>query len=133
MFGKKELEFIGFHLSEDGFAPAPAIVHVQSIREFPRPLNISGVQAWFGLLEQVSFAREMGAFRDLLSSKEEFSWNETLQREFEAGRQTIADKVEEGVKLFQVGRPTALVTDWSKESLRYVLLQKQCSCSELSP
>ena len=40
VFGKKELEFIGFHLSEDGFAPAPAIV--QSIREFPRPQNISG-------------------------------------------------------------------------------------------
>ena len=92
---------------------------------------------WFGLVEQLSLAftntKEMGAFRDLLSTKEEFSWNETLQREFEAGRQTIADKVEEGVKLFRVGRPTALVTDWSKESLRYVLLQKQCSCSELSP
>ena len=65
MFGKKELEFIGFHLSEDGFAPAPAIV--KSIREFPRPQNISGVQAWFGLVEQVSFAftktREKGALR----------------------------------------------------------------------
>ena len=33
VFSKKELEFIGFHLSEDAFDPAPAIV--QSIREFP--------------------------------------------------------------------------------------------------
>ena len=38
----------------------------------------------------------MGAFRDLLSSKEEFSWNEALQRKFKLARQTIADKVEEG-------------------------------------
>ena len=78
IFGKKKLEFIGFKRTRDGFAPAPAIV--KSIRKFPRPTNISGVRAWLGLVEQVSFAfsktREMGTFRELLSSKEELSWNE---------------------------------------------------------
>ena len=34
-FGRQELEFIGFFLREDGFAPAPAIVKL--IQEFPRP------------------------------------------------------------------------------------------------
>ena len=103
-------------MRQDGFAPALAIV--KSRQEFTRPQNIWGVQAWFGLVEQVSFAftktREMGAFRELLSSKEEFTLNEDLQREFEVARQTIGDKVEEGLKLFKVDRPTALVTDWSK-------------------
>ena len=75
----------------------------------------------------------MGAFRKLLSSKEEFAWNKNLQREFEVVRQTIGDKVEEGVKLFKVGHTMALVTDWSKEVLEYVLLQKICTCNELTP
>ena len=82
-------------------------------------------------MEQVSFTftktREMQAFPVLLSSKKEFTWNTDLQREFEVARQTIGDKVEEGVKLFKVGQTTALVTDWSKESLGYVLLQKICT------
>ena len=79
-------------------------------------------------MEQVSFAfkkiGEMGAFRELLSSKEKFSWNKDLQREYEGARQTIGDKVEEGVNLFKVGQTTALVTDWSKKHLGYILLQK---------
>ena len=84
-FGKKEFEFIGFQMTGDGFAPAPAIM--KSIREFPSPTNISRVRYWFVLVEQVSFAfsktREMGAFQVLLSSKEEFSWNERRQMDFE--------------------------------------------------
>ena len=80
VFGQKEVEFIGCQLTEDSFAPAPAIVI--SIREFPRPQNISWVWEWFGIVEQVYFAfkktREIEAFRELLSSKKEFSWNKTL-------------------------------------------------------
>ena len=110
---------------------------MKSIREFPRPTNISGVRAWFGIVEQVSFAfskiREMGAFRELLSLKEEFSWNEDRQRDFEGAKQQKADKEEEGVRLFRVGRTTAFVTDWSKEGLGFFLLQKLCSCNEIMP
>ena len=53
-FWKKEMEFIGFQIREDGFAPHSATV--EAISKFPRPQNIKGVRAWFGLVEQVFFA-----------------------------------------------------------------------------
>ena len=48
---KKDVEFIGFQIREDSFTPCAATV--EAIRQFPRPQNITGVWAWFGLVEQV--------------------------------------------------------------------------------
>ena len=45
----------------------------------------------------------------------------------------IGDKVEEGVKLFKVGQTRSLVTNMSKGGMGYVLLQKRCTCNELTP
>ena len=37
------------------------------------------------------------------------------------------------VKTFVLGRPTAVVTDWSKSGVGFVLLQKSCSCKVTTP
>ena len=119
MFVKKEVEFIGFQIREDGFAPCAATV--EAIRQFPRPQNITGVRAWFRLVEQVLFAfskaKEMEPFRELLKKDREFSWLAELQSVFEHARQSISDKVVAGVKTFILGRPTAVVTDWFKSGV----------------
>ena len=61
------MEFNGFKVREDGFAPFAA--NVEALRQFSRPQNITEVRAWFGLVEQVSFAfsknKEMELFREL--------------------------------------------------------------------
>ena len=81
-FGKKEIEFVGFNLTSDGFTPTKDTI--QAIQEFPRPKNLTGVRSFFGLVEQVSYtfskAHQMEPFRALLSSKNEFSWNQKLQQ-----------------------------------------------------
>ena len=75
VFGKKEVEFIGFQIMEDGFAPCAATV--EAIRQFPRPQNITRVRAWFGLVEQVLFAfsktKEMEPFRDRLKKDGDYA------------------------------------------------------------
>ena len=64
---KRELEFVGFWLKEDGIRPADSII--KAINDFPRPENISGVRSWFGLVEQCvySFTKTvtMAPFRHL--------------------------------------------------------------------
>ena len=69
VFGKKEVEFIGFQIWEDSFASCA--VTVEAIRQFRRPHNITGVRTWFGRVELVSFAfsknKKMDPFRDLLT------------------------------------------------------------------
>ena len=105
----------------------------ESIRNFPAPRNITDARAFFGLVEQVSFCfskcADMKAFCHLLSPKVKFLWTEELAREFELAKLNIVKKIHEGVKMFEVSRVTALVTDWSQEGQALGLWQKHCACS----
>ena len=51
-----------------------------------------------------------------------------MTRLFEDSRKLILDKIKDGVCAFEVGRPTCLSTDWSKDSIGFILQQKTCSC-----
>ena len=89
----------------------------------------------FGLVEQVSFcfakSHYMESFRNLLTSKSPFMWSQDLQDTFEYAKKEIADQIQYGVKTYVAGRPTALVTDWSKTGIGYILIQKHCRCTGL--
>ena len=67
-WGRKEIEYLGFWLTEDGVRPTPDTL--KSISEVPRPSDITGIRSWFGLVEQVAFAfsktKLMKPFRALL-------------------------------------------------------------------
>ena len=51
-----------------------------------------------------------------------------MSRAFELAKEDIIKKIHEGVKMFVVGRKTALVTDWSKTGQALGLWQKHCQC-----
>ena len=53
-----------------------------------------------------------------------------LETAFKAAKAHIVGAVKEGLTTFQLGRITALTTDWSNTGLAYALLQKTCVCSE---
>ena len=71
----------------------------------------------------------MEPFRELLSSKEKFAWNEELEVALTSARAEIFGLVEKVVRGFKLGDPLKLVTDWSRRGIGYVLWQKCCSCS----
>ena len=98
---------------------------IEAIRQFSWPANINGIQVWFGLVEQVSFSFS-NPFHELLVKDADYVSIARLQATFDFSSQSIADKVLEGVKTFVTRRTTALVTDWSKEGIGFVLLQKVC-------
>ena len=72
---------------------------------------------------------DMAAFRHLLSPKVKFLWTEELSREYALFKENIIKKIQEGVKMFQVSRITALVTDWSETGQALGLWQKHCECT----
>ena len=129
-FCETEVEYVGFVVGDAGVRPTGDML--KSIKEFPRPQDLTGVRAFFGLVEQVAWAftkhKAMAPFRELLKSKSPFLWSQELQVSFEAARQEITRQVEQGVTAFEVGRRTAMVTDWSKTGIAAVILQKHCSC-----
>jgi hypothetical protein len=72
---QRELDFVGYWPSENGIKPTTAIL--QSIPEFSRLADISGLRSFFGLVEQVSggFTKTevIEPFRTVLTSKSVFA------------------------------------------------------------
>ena len=52
VFCKKEVEYAGFVIGEKSVKPNDKMI--SSILNFPVPKNMSDIQAWFGLINQVS-------------------------------------------------------------------------------
>ena len=54
MFTKETVEFAGFEVTMDGIKPTDK--HIEAIRNFPTPTNISELRSWFGLINQVAYS-----------------------------------------------------------------------------
>ena len=70
----------------------------------------------------------MQPFRDLLKKGNKFEWTEELQRLFEEAKQHIVELVKEGVRIFDMSKPTCLATDWCRQGVGFFLMQKHCQC-----
>ena len=130
-FACDEVDFAGFTVTATGIRPARHLL--EAIQNFPTPRDITGARSWFGLVNQVAYAfsmtEEMAPFRDLLKPGQAWYWDEQLDNIFKRSRAVITQQVEQGVRSFEVGRPTCLATDWSKQGLGFCLLQKFCRCT----
>ena len=135
VFAQDQVDFAGFEITSDSVRPCRR--YLQAIQDFPTPRNITDVRSWFGLINQVSYAFSMTdrmlPFRQLLKPSAPFQWDVQLQRLFEESKAIIASEIEEGVRIFDVNRPTCLATDWSKSGIGFWLFQKHCACSPVVP
>jgi hypothetical protein len=127
-FTRREVEFAGFLITEDGIKPAAK--YTSSIREFPTPCNISEVRAWYGLVNQVAYCfckdEIMSPFRHLLSPKTPFKWTDELEAAFSASKDTKLELIKIGVYSFDSELETCLSTGNSKDGMGWILQQKTC-------
>ena len=134
-FGQEEVNFLGFNITMDSIRPNPE--YLQAILDFPRPRDITGVRSWFGLIQQVAYAfsntEVMLPFRNLLKPSTDFLWTQELQDSFDKSKSEIVKAVENGVKIYDPSKTTALCTDWSKTGIGFMLLQKECMCETVTP
>lgn len=135
VFCQKEVDFAGFVISTDSVRPAEKFL--EGIKNFPAPKDLTGIRSSLGLVNQVSYALAnsdvMLPFRSLLKPSSEFLWTKETQEAFENSKDVIIEQVKEGVRTFDVNRTTCLSTDWSKEGIGFVLLQKYCQCQNITP
>ena len=61
-----------------------------------------------------------------------FEWTDAMEELFNKSKDIMLECMKEGVRLFDVNRPTMLSTDWSIEGIGFMLRQKYCNCP-LSP
>lgn len=78
-----------------------------------------------------SMTTSMAPFRDLLKPAQKFEWSDQLESAFRRSKDAVLLQVEKGVRIFQLGRPTCLISDWS--GIGFWLAQKHCSCPSESP
>ena len=129
-FAEMDVKFAGFRITENSVEPLPK--YLDAIRGFPTPTNITDIRSWFGLVNQVSHYAQlrdlMEPFRQFLSPKVKFTWNNELDAVFNESKTRIIDAIKEGVRIFDVTRRTCLRTDWSEKGIGYYLSQKHCEC-----
>ena len=53
-FCQENAEFAGLTITNDGVAPSESML--ESIKNFPKPTDITGARSWFGLVNQVLWA-----------------------------------------------------------------------------
>ena len=90
------------------------------------------------LIQEVSFfssytyafsqAEIMGPLQELVKTEDQkFYWDNMLNQIFEESKWKIILEIENGVKTFEVNRPTRLLTDFSRTGVGYFLFQKYCN------
>lgn len=134
-FGLREINFLGFLVTNDGIKPTPQFI--ENIMNFPTPRSITDIRSWFGAINQISWSFAMAPImkplRHLLQAKLPFQWSPEMQTAFDESKQEILRQCEKGVKLFSPELPTALATDWSKFGVGFWLTQKHCKCDGSNP
>ena len=134
-FCQDTVEFARLSITPSGVVPSEKILC--AIRNFPSPKDLTDARSWFCLVNQVAWAYStspmMAPLRDLIKPNHKFYWDNTLEQVFQDSKNTLINLVIEGVKSFDITKRTCLQTDWSKDGLGHLLLQKYCTCAEDSP
>ena len=129
-FARDDVEYSGLLISSSGVRPSDDLS--EAILNFPVPKNLTDIRSWFGIVNQAAYTfattSEMAPFRELLKKNTSWYWDDELTELFERSKLKIVENIQQGVKLFQLGRPLRLFTDWSKMGLGFLLQQKMCDC-----
>ena len=130
-FCEREVEFAGFKVTDTTVEPLPKFL--AAIRDFPRPTSLTDIRSWFGLINQCShygqLSEMMLPYKHLLSPRAPFKWTDGLEALFQESKRQIIAAIQEGVRIFDMDRPTCLRTDWSKTGIGFFLGQKHCNCT----
>ena len=134
-FCQDTVDFAGLTITPTGVTPS--VKTLSSICDFPTPTDLTSARSWFGLVNQVAWAYAispvMQPFRDLIKPNQKFYWDNTLAELFESSKTVLVDLVKDGVESYDVSKTTCIQPDWSKDGVGYLLLQKHCQCTMVSP
>lgn len=130
-FCSPDVDFAGLEITRHGVKPSEKIM--RAIQDYPPPTDITKARAFFGLVNQVQWAYanspRMAPFRELVKPHSSFVWTPELVQLFQESKKLILKQVEKGVRKYSTKRATCLQTDFCKDGIGYLLLQKFCDCS----
>ena len=82
--------------------------------------NGHSILVWFDQSSHhASMTDKMHSFRDLLKPKTPFYLDHQLQQLFEESKQHILESIQHGITIFDKGRSTCFLTDFSKDGIGF--------------
>jgi hypothetical protein len=90
------------------------------------------MRSFKALLQQVAYcyaiSPAVAKIRHLLKPSEAWNWTQDINNVFEEAKKGIAEKVKEGVKLYDPKLHTCLLADGCQEGMGHTHCQKHCDC-----
>ena len=125
-FAAKNIEWVGYNLSQQGVAPINS--KVQGISERLRPTNLKQLRSFLGAVNQFNkfipdLAKLCFPFRTLLKKDNEWNWNTEQENAFTAVNEAI--KKATTLNHFKRNCPLRIICDASKSGLGAVLQQEE--------
>lgn len=130
-FGKTELDFLGFHVSEKGLSPLDD--RVKAIKEYPKPKTVDELRRFLGILNfyrpHIPRAAETQAKLDIFTrnakkkDKSEIPWTEEAMRAFDQCKENLQSAVTLSFPSSEAS--IALTTDCSNTCAGAVLQQRE--------
>ena len=125
-FQKKNVDFLGYHLSQDGITPLTK--KTEAITQFKQPENITELRRFIGMAQQVGkfspkLAQASSPLRDLLSTKNDWLWTKTHTDAFNEVKRVLSSP--QTLKLYDVQKTTKIRVDASKLNGISVILYQQ--------
>ena len=114
-FQKKNVDFLGYHLSKDGITSLTKMT--EAITQFKQPENITKLRRFIGMAQQVGkfspkLAQASLPLCDLLSTKNDWLWTNTHTDTFNEVKRVLSSP--QTLKLYDVQKPTKIRVDASK-------------------
>ncbi|CEP06777.1 hypothetical protein, partial, partial [Parasitella parasitica] len=128
-FGKRELDFLGYHVSAKGISPSAS--KVKAIQAWPRPTNVQEVRQFIGLAQHFrrfcpSFSSIAAPLTELThgngAKKRAIVWNNQCEASFSAIKRILTSSPV--LKLPDMRKPYRIETDSSDFGVGAVLLQQ---------
>lgn len=125
-FAASSVPFAGYVIGSDGVAADPS--KLSAIADFPRPVNITQLRSFLGLVGQLAdfsdeIAAAAGPLRPLLRQGNQFVWSADQEEAFETVKRALTSPPV--LANFDPAAETVLQTDASrKNGLGYILLQR---------
>lgn len=93
--------------------------------------TVTDVRACFGLVNQVApllaVALIMEPYRELLKKPlKSMYWDQQVQAIFSSAKDSIGHLASEGLRCYEISRPTATFIDYSRQGIEYLNLQQYC-------
>ena len=134
-FGCREVEALGFNLTQDGIEPTKA--YLDALLNYPTPKCLKDMRSFSGFLNQSAFmmkekTREaLALIQDRLQSTRDWDWTEEDAANYIKCKQMAVLECKAGVKHLireDSVRPNALVlvSDWSRQGTGYIVYQVLC-------